>query len=283
MMNFLRLRERHQDEVIPAEARPEKQGPDEHLVSLTAPASFAAEQYRVLRHIAEQMHKDADLRLLAVTSPAVGDGKTTTALNLAGALAQAPKARVLLVDADLRRGQVREHLRLRDSGEPGLAETILNADLPLAEVVRHCTDFNLFVLPAGRCPAAPYEALKSPRLGELLQEMRRQYDYVVFDTAPVLAVPDTRVLAKRVDGFFMVVAAHKTPQRLFEEAFDVIDPAKMLGLVFNGDDRPGSSYSSYGYGYGLYSAEQSGNGNRKRPWRWMGRTVRRAGPTVSPP
>src|SRR5207302_8171231 len=91
---------------------------DEHLVSLVTPSSFAAEQYRVLRHLVEQMHKDADLGVVAVTSPAAGDGKTTTAINLAGSLAQAPDARVLLIDADLRAGSVREHLRLRDDTGP---------------------------------------------------------------------------------------------------------------------------------------------------------------------
>ena len=243
---------------------------DEHLVSLLAPASFAAERYRVFRHTVEQMHKDADIRLFAITSPTVGDGKTTTAINLAGALAQASDARVLLVDADLRRGQVRNDLALSDSGEAGLAEAILNAELPLKEVVRRCGDFNLFVLPAGRCPAAPYEALKSPRLGQLIQEARHEYDYVVVDTAPLLPVPDTRMIAKWVDGFFMVVAAHRTRRRMVEEAFDMIDSAKMLGVVFNGDDCPMSSYSSYGYG--LYGLGQPENGNRGRRWRWIGRT-----------
>jgi len=76
---------------------------DDHLVSLIAPAAFEAEQYRALRHMVEQLHKARDLRIVAVTSPGVGDGKTTTAINLAGALAQVPPNRGLLVDVDLRR------------------------------------------------------------------------------------------------------------------------------------------------------------------------------------
>src|SRR6058998_288991 len=77
-------------------------GLDEHLVSLLAPASFEAEQYRALRHLIEQLHKSTGLAIVAVSSPTVADGKTTTSINLAGALAQAPDARVLLIDADLR-------------------------------------------------------------------------------------------------------------------------------------------------------------------------------------
>src|SRR2546425_6715978 len=76
------------------------------LVSLLNPASFEAEQYRVLRHVVETLRKGANLQVLAVTSPGVGDGKTTTTINLAGALAQSKEARVLLVDIDLRRPAV---------------------------------------------------------------------------------------------------------------------------------------------------------------------------------
>ena len=76
---------------------------DSHLVSLVAPAGLEAEQYRALRHLVEQRHKDGDLSVIAVSSPGVGDGKTTTAINLAGALSQASNAAVLLIEADLRR------------------------------------------------------------------------------------------------------------------------------------------------------------------------------------
>jgi capsular exopolysaccharide synthesis family protein len=276
MLNILeRWRHDRRERAALDERRPSDRRPEDHVVSLVAPASFAAERYRVLRYTIEQMHKDADIRVLAITSPTVGDGKTTTAVNLAGALAQAPDARVLLVDADLRRGQVQATLALCDSYEPGLAETIVDPNVSLTKVIRRCPEFNLSVLPAGRCPAAPYEALKSPRLAELVHEMRRDYDYVVLDTAPLLPVPDSRMLTKCVDGFLMVVGAHKTGRRLVEEAFDIIDPAKVLGVVFNGDDSPISSYSSYGYG--LYAVQHSNNGgSRERLWRrWIGRKARR--------
>ena len=83
---------------------------DDHLVSLFAPNLYEAEQYRTLAHAIELMHKDFGLQVLAVTSPTPGDGKTTTTINLAGALAQSPEARVLLMCADLRKPSVIEHL-----------------------------------------------------------------------------------------------------------------------------------------------------------------------------
>jgi capsular exopolysaccharide synthesis family protein len=250
---------------------------DEHLVSLLTPSSFAAEQYRVLRHLIEQMHRDAGLRVLAVTSPAVADGKTTTSINLAGCLAQAPDARVLLVDADVRRGALADHLGLGDPDAAGLTDSILDSGIVLADVTRHLSAFNLWVLTAGRSPSAPYEVLQSPRLGELLAQARRQYDYVVLDTPPLIPVPDSRVIANWVDGFLMVVAAHKTPRRLVEEALDAMDPAKTLGLVFNGDDRPLSGYySSYNY-HQPYGSERSRDGNPAGRWR---STVRKVGDLV---
>ena len=108
--------------------------------------------------------------------------------------------------------------------------------------------FNLEVLPAGRLSTAPYEVLKSPCLGKLFEEARRRYDYIVLDTPPLVPFPDCRLLEKWIDGFLMVVAAHKTPRKLLEEALNVIDPAKIIGLVFNNDDRPVFGYHAY-YGY----------------------------------
>src|SRR5207245_6187649 len=94
-------------------------GLEEHLVSLLAPTSFEAEQYRELRHLVEQFHKSTDLSVVAVSSPCAADGKTTTSINLAGALVQAPDARVLLVDCDVRGAALATHLGLDDRTGPG--------------------------------------------------------------------------------------------------------------------------------------------------------------------
>jgi capsular exopolysaccharide synthesis family protein len=211
-------------------------GVDDHLVSLVTPAAFEAEQYRALRHIVEQRHKSGGLAVIGVSSPAVGDGKTTTAINLAGALAQAPEARVLLIEADLRRPSIGAMLGFGDVMGPGLVHAILDASLDLGHVVRSCPPFNLDVILAGQVPPSPYEILKSPRLGELLDAARQQYDYVILDTPPLVALQDCRVIARWVDGLLVVVAAHRTPRRLVDEALSVVDPSKIIGLIFNGDD-----------------------------------------------
>ena len=240
-------------------------GIDPHLVSLVTPATFAAEQYRALRHMIEELRASSGLAVVAVSSPSVGDGKTTTSINLAGALAQSAAARVLLIDADLRAPAVAEKFGLRDVPSPGLVGAIVDRQLSLRDVVRRRPPFALEVLPAGDRPTAPYELLKSPRLAELLQEARKAYDYVIVDTPPLVAVPDCRVLASVVDGFLIVVSAHRTPKRLVEEALNVVEPAKMIGLVYNGDERPLSGYYSREYGAAEHT---NGNGNGHRKWRW---------------
>jgi Mrp family chromosome partitioning ATPase len=122
----------------------------------------------------------------------------------------------------------------------------------VAEVIRRHPRFRLSVLPAGPALTVPYELLKSSRMGELLRELTQQYDYVLLDTPPLVPVPDFRLIADLVDGFVIVVAAHRTPRKLLEEALSMIDHAKLVGIVFNGDDRPLSGYYGYHYGYGYY-------------------------------
>jgi capsular exopolysaccharide synthesis family protein len=247
---------------------------DDHLVSLVAPSAFEAEQYRALRHIVEQLHKTRDLRIVAVTSPGVGDGKSITAINLAGALAQAPDARVLLVDADLRRPAVAGLLALGASDNPGLVNLILDPTLTLERVARPRPPFNLSVISAGEVPPSPYEVLKSPRLGALLEEARGRYDYIVVDAPPLCPVQDCRVIAHWVDGFLLVVAAHHTPRGLVSEALNVVEPGKVLGLIFNGDDQPPSSF--YGY-HGYYGGGADPNRAAPNGHGRLGRAVTRVG------
>ena len=216
---------------------------EEHLVSLLAPMSFEAEQYRALRHVIEQLRQSAELSVIAVSSPDAADGKTTTAINLAGTLAQAVDSRVLIVDADLRGANVAAHLGFDDQEFPGFVEAILDTRLTLDAVVQSHAHLNLSAICAGRGPSAPYEVLKSPRAAELLAEARRRYDYVIVDTPPLVSAPESRVIEKYVDGFLIVVGAHRTPRRLVEEALNLVEPAKILGMVFNGDDRHLSKYT----------------------------------------
>jgi len=116
--------------------------------------------------------------------------------------------------------------------------------LSLESVVQQCPPFDLNVVPAGRSLASPYDLLALPRFGELLQEARQHYDYVVVDMPPLVPFADCRLIARWIDGLLVVVAAHRTPRKLLEEALNVTDPAKLVGLVFNQDDHQASKYHS---------------------------------------
>ena len=234
----------------PASRAEENRNLDPHLVSLIAPASFEAEYYRVLRSRIEARRQEGPLQIIAVTSPGVGEGKTTTTINLAGALAQSREARVLLVDADLRRPSVGVQLGLDVSRTAGLADAIGDKERSLESVILRRLPLNLGILTAGTPPAAPYEALTSPRLGTLFEEARRSFDFIVVDTPPLIPVPDCRLLTRWVDGILMVVAAHRTPRKVVEEGLNLLDGDKVLGLVFNGERRPPSGYYGYSQAYG---------------------------------
>ena len=219
----------------------------DQLVSLVAPNSFAADQYRTLRHSIERLRRERGLRVLAMTSATPGDGKTVTTLNLAGALAQGHSARVLVVDADLRRPSVAQYLGLDHQSAPGLSTVLLDPACSLGQVVRRMEGFNLSVVPSGPAQDAPYELLNSARLESFLKEARELYDCVLIDTPPLLPLPDCRLIGKWVDGFLLIVGADKTPRRLVADALNLLDPAKVIAIVFNGDRRPLGNY------YGLSS------------------------------
>lgn len=224
---------------------------DKHLVSLTEPDSYEAEQYRKLRYILEEKRRPGKNTVIGICSPAAGDGKSLTAANLAAALAQARDSRVLLMDVDLRRGSdsLKQHLNLGNPGGIGLTDAILDTNLSLQDVTRPVSGSNLSVVLTGSRTAAPYELLSSPRFEVLINEAARSYPYVVLDAPPVVPVSDCRVIARFVDTFLMVVSAHRTPRPMLEEALDLVGPEKLLGLVFNrGELMPRSYYGYYRYG-----------------------------------
>ena len=199
----------------------------------------------MLRHAVERLHDEAGYQVFGVTSAGAGDGKTVTTLNLAGSLAQSVTTRVLVVCADLHRETATEYLGLARHGTPGLAEALADDHYDLREVVTRIDAFNISILPAGNAQTRPYELLASPRLEQLLDEARRQFDYVLVDTPPIAPLADCRLLGRWVDGFILVVAANKTPRKLVGEALGVLQSARVFGVVFNGDEQRLSPY--YGY------------------------------------
>jgi len=204
---------------------------------LVPPGTFAAEQYQNLRLQVERLQQTRGVRVVAVTSPGTSEGKTLTSINLAAALARGPAARVLLIDADMRRPAVVSQLGLGDDGGPGLAAALSDgAAGGLSQISRDVDGVHgLAVVPTGMAAHDVHELLRSARFERLLHEARGEYDFVVLDTPPLVPVCDAAVVSRLVDGLLVVVAAHETTRKQLGEALSLLDEAKTLGLVFNGD------------------------------------------------
>jgi capsular exopolysaccharide synthesis family protein len=202
------------------------------VVSLTAPASVAAEQYRTLYYRLEHHRERRPMKLVAFTSAISGEGKTVTAVNLALTSARAnPDRRILLVDADLRRGQVAELLGFR--ARPGLSELLLG-EADLREVVRRFKANRLAVIPSGRGAEEPTRLLAGSRMKELLRAVREGFDEVYLDLPPALPFADAAVLSSLADAVVLVVRANATPGKHIQQALDHLAGASVLGCVLNG-------------------------------------------------
>ncbi|MEJ5255108.1 MAG: polysaccharide biosynthesis tyrosine autokinase [Acidimicrobiales bacterium] len=237
---------------------------DAVLVSLEHPASPSAEAYRTLRTSVQFAGLDRPLRTLQVTSPRSQDGKSTTATNLAVALARAGQ-RVILIDCDLRRPRVHEFFGL--SNAVGFT-SVLVGDVPLVSATQAVPGLDrLRVLASGPTPADPSELLSTRRAVELLNSIKDACDIVVIDTPPVLPVSDALVLSDVIDGVILVVAAGSTTKKEAHRAYELLRQvdAPLIGVVMNA----GPAERGYGYGYGYgYSAELD-----RRP-RWSARRPR---------
>lgn len=220
---------------------------DPGLVTVHAPMSPEAEAFRGIRTALYFSTHGQRHKVIQVTSPNMGDGKTTVITNLAVAIAQSGR-KVLLVDADLRRPRVHRAFGL--AGKVGLSEVLLGTAEPeeatLATVVP-----NLAVMPCGRRPANPGELLTSPRFEDVLDDLRAAFDYILVDTPPLLAVSDPCVVAPRVDGLILTIRIAKNGRPAAERARDLLAGLKVncLGLVVNGVGKHGTMS---GYGYDSY-------------------------------
>jgi capsular exopolysaccharide synthesis family protein len=222
---------------------------DARLVSLTAPNSFPAEQYQALRIKLEYLRRTSDMRVFAITSAGAGDGKTLTSINLAGALARDSDARVLLIDADLRRSRLAGALGMGDRNLQGLADLVARPGKHLADVTLKPGALGFAVVPAGTPPESAHRIVRSTRLEQMIGEAREHYDFVILDTPPLVPVFDAAVLSRSVDGVIVVVSAGRTPRRLLEAALEQLDARKVVGIVFNGDTGPLFGYSRSYHSY----------------------------------
>lgn len=213
------------------------------LITNVNPKSPISEQYRTLRTNIQFSSVDQQYRSIMVTSAGPGEGKSTTVANLAVVFAQQGK-RVLLIDADLRKPTVHYTFSLTNS--VGLTN-VLTRLADFQEAVRATKIENLDVLTSGPIPPNPAELLSSRSMGEFLQEAYTEYDLLLFDTPPVLAVTDAQLLANLCDGTILVVSSGKTEIETATKAKELLQAAqaKLLGVVLNNKAIDNSNYYYY--------------------------------------
>jgi non-specific protein-tyrosine kinase len=190
------------------------------------------DSYRVLRTRILQKTKNGDGNAVMVTSAMPGEGKSTTAVNLAFALAKDFKQTALLVDCDLRRQSVHDLLGIRS--EKGLIDYLVN-DTPVSELILWPGVDKLTIISGGRPFFESSELLGSQKMKELVEDMKKRYPdrYVLFDAPPILTGADTIALMPLVDHVLLVVQAGKTSIDDIKKAVDLIPKEKMLGIVLN--------------------------------------------------
>jgi capsular exopolysaccharide synthesis family protein len=211
-----------------------------------------AESFRQIRTNLQFAHVSHESKAILITSSLPGEGKTTTATNLAIALAQAGQS-VVLVDADLRRPRVDDYLGLDRNA--GLTTALIGA-APLEDLVQRWGDDDLFVLTSGQIPPNPSELLGSALMKELIDSLEHSYDAVIIDAPPLLPVTDAAVLSQQVGGVVLVVGSSRVKSSDVQKsiaALDMVDAA-VLGVVMN--LLPNKGPDAYAYTY--YAYEESG-------------------------
>ncbi|MFZ7942490.1 CpsD/CapB family tyrosine-protein kinase [Neobacillus sp. 19] len=213
------------------------------LITAIAPKSPISEQYRTIRTNIQYSSIDSEIRTIMVTSSGPAEGKSTTAANLAITFAQLGK-KVLLVDADLRKPTV--HHTFEVNNLVGFT-TVLTKQKTLEKAVLDTEEQDLYVLPSGPIPPNPAELLSSKSMEQFIEDAKSQFDYVIFDTPPLLAVADPQIIANQCDGSVLVVFSEKTEIDQAKKAKELLANAqsKLLGVVLNHKQIKSNDYYYY--------------------------------------
>ncbi len=226
---------------------------DPAICTFHQPQSHFAEAYRAVRVALYFSTQGKANKIIQITSPSPGDGKSTLAANLAVSIANSGK-RVVLVEGDFRRPRVHEIFRIHSEiGMPA----VIRGDAELTEALHETIVENLWCIPCGKAPETPAELLASERFGHLLEALRERFDYVIVDTPPVLAVTDPCTVAARVDGVYITMRLKKNSRATASRAAEMLESTggKLLGVVVNGAGRS----KRYGYGHANYKTYRGDN------------------------
>jgi capsular exopolysaccharide synthesis family protein len=225
----------------------------EAAISFETSNTGISEAFRKLRTNLQFLNVDHPPRVIVITSSSPAEGKTTTAINIALALAEA-EFNVVLVDGDMRRPSVDKYLDL--IGSVGFS-TVLSSGASLSEVLQKSKYPRLSVLTAGASPPNPSELLGSQAARNVISDLREQFDYVIIDSSPLLAVTDGAILATNADGALIMARFGETKRDQLAHAVATLENvgANLLGAVFTMTPSRGDGY--YSYNYSGYSEDRA--------------------------
>ena len=213
--------------------------PGLELVSMWRPLSFVAEQYRVAATRLELMTGDRKSTAIVVTSAVMGEGKSSTALNLGYVLAKDLDRRTIIIDCDLKRPM--QHIYAGVWQQPGLAE-VLRGTKVIEDCLQRLGDVGPWILTAGAVGENPLALSKMHQLADLITELKEKFDYVIIDAPPVLPLADMQVLASMADLLAYVVKASMTGRDVVQKALKAIGDTSNVGIILNGLDAHTTPY-----------------------------------------
>jgi len=228
-------------------------GPQSRIVVFNDRRGPGAERFRLIRMALRNANPGGLQKVLLITSPLPQDGKSTVALNLATSLADKGKVKVLLLEADLHRPSLLEHLGL--GPVPGISE-VLEGHAELAAVVRPIEPLGFYLLPAGHPPDNPTELLQTERFTALLRDCRACFDWILIDCPPAFPLADVTALKAHADGVLMIARADSTPRESVQEAIQLFKPGQVIGMILNAAHGVNELYSNYYYRKDTPSASQ---------------------------
>jgi len=232
------------------------------LITLEQSKSPISEAFRTLRTNVQFTSVDSETKKIMITSAGPREGKSSTAANLAVSIAQAGKS-VLVIDADMRNPT--QHKLFGLSNAVGLSVSLVQ-DQGYQAYIEETAVPGVSVLTGGPIPPNPAELVGSKRMKRLIEEVSTQYDIVLIDTPPIIAVTDAAILAQEVDGVILVLAAGEVNKDFAQRAKEQLEKvgAKILGAVLNKVDMKTSEYYYYYYYHGSDDAKKKGKGHKTR-------------------